>query len=146
MLEHKNPEIMVYKEEKSSDKLEDHFLTGKDGFMLAVALDNFGYPEDVIDEKYVKWVAKYYVKNPEQRRIEEIYIQMHQCTEEDFKKFYPSNNRTMKRIQKFKISGNMYCLDWQENNLPLFGSWREGNNFAAIDIMAVPCGMRYRTR
>lgn len=39
----------------------------------------------------------------------------------------------------------MYCLDWQEQDLELYGTWRSGGEYAAIDIIAAPCGMRYRT-
>ena len=36
----------------------------------------------------------------------------------------------------------MFCLDWQELGLEVYGSWDAGNMFQAIDIMAFPCGTR----
>ena len=36
----------------------------------------------------------------------------------------------------------MFCLDWQELGLEIYGSWDKGNIYQAIDIVAFPCATR----
>ena len=37
----------------------------------------------------------------------------------------------------------MYCLDWQKYGPELYGTWATDMEFAALDVMVVPCGMSY---
>ena len=68
---------------------------------------------------------------------------MHPCNEEDFQKFQPVEKRSASVFDSYKKNGGLYCIDWQSEDLDLFGSGRFDEYFQAIDILVAPCGMSY---
>ena len=46
---------------------------------------------------------------------------MHQCTQEDFKKFYPPDSNAERIIQKLKDENALYCIDFKSLKMPLYG-------------------------
>ena len=47
---------------------------------------------------------------------------MHPCTKKDFDKFYPIEKRSANIFESYKKDGGLYCIDWQDKDLELFGS------------------------
>ena len=68
---------------------------------------------------------------------------MQPCTDEDFKKFYPIEKRSAAMFESYRKNGGLYCIDWQNAKMELFGTWRYDSHFSAVDIMVAPCGMSY---
>lgn len=100
--------------------------------------------EDVItlellnDPKFVKWFTIQYI-GKENKNTKKA-IQMHTCTEKDFAKFYQPSNIFAERFEKLRKSNGMQCIDWEQDDIQIFGSEASGN-FGALDIVAVPCHM-----
>lgn len=72
-----------------------------------------------------------------------MYHEFYPCEESDFEKFDKPHPSSYSKLELFKTDGGLYCLDWETLNLKLSGTWVSSNNFKAIDVMMVPCGMTY---
>ena len=57
-------------------------------------------------------------------------------------KFYlPEDDSTKNEIETLQAGGHLFCLNWQENPVNLYGYWKQTiNAYSYIDIMIVPCG------
>ena len=65
---------------------------------------------------------------------------MHRCTPEYMARFYPPDYSSKDKIEKYKKDGGLYCFDLPPEASEIFGYWQAGSNYAALDIMASPCG------
>ena len=55
---------------------------------------------------------------------------------------YEPSKTSYNKIQKFKQNGGLYCINYSLADINLYGSWIFENEYSALDIMAVPCGMQ----
>ena len=76
-------------------------------------------------------------------QLEEIYYPMHPCTEKEFSRFNPASNRSSKKMDNYQEDGYLMCLDWRAANFELYGTWRVDTDYAAVDVVIMPCGSRY---
>ena len=105
-----NPQVNIYEDKDS--------LIGTDGidptiesFQMAFALDNASTLEIKNDARFVKWYAVQWIG--EGGNIKRRAIPMHQCTEKDYKKFYPPSKTSIDVIQRLKDENGLYCVDWE---------------------------------
>ena len=108
--------------------------------MVAVAVEHYlDGPKS--DPRFVKWVASYQISTAES--YEAVHYPMHRCTDEDLSKFYPPDNRSAEKVQALSEANELFCLGKKAQELILFGGWRSGINYRALDIQLVPCSTRY---
>ena len=65
---------------------------------------------------------------------------MFPCREKDYLKFYPTDLKSRSKLERIKSDPNkkLYCIDWEEVDIELFGLESTGD-FAYLDIAVVPC-------
>ena len=68
---------------------------------------------------------------------------MHTCTDEDYAKFHPVGTDGQRKLNSMRRKGGLFCLDWAEHGHDIWGTWKTGKHYAAVEIMAVPCGHEY---
>lgn len=68
---------------------------------------------------------------------------MHPCTKEDFELFYEPEPTSVKKFEKYRDEGGLFCFDWKSAAFDLYGTWKSDVNLAALDVMMVPCGTEY---
>ena len=77
--------------------------------MIAFSLiDEFNNSKN--DPNYVRWLFTY-TANEDGESVKEQAHFMHQCTDEDFSKFYPPDTNAEKIIKKLKDQNALYCID-----------------------------------
>ena len=65
---------------------------------------------------------------------------MHTCTEEDYSKFYPVDQRSSAALNRIKKEPHrsMLCLDWDNAGIDLYGTESSGI-FSELDLVIMPC-------
>ena len=56
-------------------------------------------------------------------REETIPIEMHKCTDEDYKQFYEVDRKSENEVQRIKDADGWMCLNWNEERLKLFNGY-----------------------
>ena len=135
----KNPAITTFTDPNAFGP-EERFSTGIDGFQIAIAADHFS--EGVRkDPRYLQFIARLYLDT--RGTVTSKYFRMYPCTEEDFEKFYPVEKRSKSMLDNYRKDGGLHCIDWQNADMEVFGSWRFDAIYQAVDIFLAPCGMSY---
>ena len=136
LLEKKNPVINT-----NEEPLEDGtiYATNGDEFMMAFAAERYDDARGLSDQKYIKWVAAYWVKTDNVWEIK--WFPMYRCTDDDFARFnLPENELVAAKMEKFFDQGHFFCFDYKKFELLIYGAENSGVDFAAFDPMLVPCG------
>ena len=68
---------------------------------------------------------------------------MHRCNTYQLEKFNPPDYSSKDKIEKYKKDGGLFCFDLPPEASEIFGYWQAGSNYAALDIIAAPCGHQY---
>ena len=68
---------------------------------------------------------------------------MKPCTTDDIVRFHPTEERSVTKVQNLFEKQLLYCLDEQLYDIDLYGNWISDTNYAALDIMLIPCATRY---
>ena len=117
-------------------------------FMIAFTLTDELTLEPKNDKRFVKWQAAYYTFIDDD--IDQwSLLDVHQCTESDYEKFYLPTSRAHKQFERSKSANDLLCIKLDKETLDLWGATSPGaiwgseysGSFANIDIMAVPCHM-----
>ena len=68
---------------------------------------------------------------------------MHVCTDEDFAKFYPVDDRSRGQLERIKSEEkrNFLCLDWKAAAIELYGP-ESGGTYGELDLALLPCNTR----
>ena len=61
------------------------------------------------------------------------------CTEADYLKFWPVDPNESTRLQNLKKSDSLFCIDWTNEAIELYGVETRGGKFQSLDIQVVPC-------
>eukprot|EP00353_Schmidingerella_taraikaensis_P006145 CAMPEP_0185571486 /NCGR_PEP_ID=MMETSP0434-20130131/3534_1 /TAXON_ID=626734 ORGANISM="Favella taraikaensis, Strain Fe Narragansett Bay" /NCGR_SAMPLE_ID=MMETSP0434 /ASSEMBLY_ACC=CAM_ASM_000379 /LENGTH=209 /DNA_ID=CAMNT_0028186945 /DNA_START=20 /DNA_END=649 /DNA_ORIENTATION=+ len=67
---------------------------------------------------------------------------MHPCTEADYAKFNPPDERSVSLLDKLKENGGLFCLDLKNMSDYVMRGRYEESNFTINDLIAVPCHTR----
>ena len=138
LLKKKNPSITKFDDSIGSDIVVKFDLDQGNNVQMAFALENLksGLKND---DRFFKFVTK---------RVHLIdgiytatYYPMHQCTEADYATFYPIESKIANKVNKMKKMDALYCLNWDNIDFPLHGTWTSGDDYEALDIIALPCNM-----
>lgn len=70
-----------------------------------------------------------------------IHVPIKKCIEEDFSKFWPMSTSEQLRLNTLRKNDNIYCIDWTNEALQLYGSEAKGD-FSALDVAVIPCHMK----
>ena len=107
--------------------------------MMAFTMENYFSGQTLDDPRYVKWVATYEVV--QDGKIDSKELPVYQCSDEDYAKFYPFDERSEPQLQKMRTEQDMhlYCIDWEGADIELYGFT---GNYALITIVAVPCNQK----
>ena len=98
LLSHKNPSISVFNEEIEASEENSYQIS--DEFMLAFGLDSaFGLKND---ERIVKWVVRHEKVSKGWLDRETKYYPVRNCTQDDFKRFYPPRRSSENTILNFQ--------------------------------------------
>ena len=57
-------------------------------------------------------------------------------------KLYEPKKSSKSKIEKYRANGGLYCIDYAKANISLYSSWIYDDDNSALDIMAVPCGLK----
>ena len=68
---------------------------------------------------------------------------MSPCTADDMARFYPSEERSLAKIQNLFEKQALYCIEEQLYDIDLYGNWVSDSYYSALDIMLIPCATRY---
>ena len=138
LINHKNPLVNTIIDKNAVSNEEKFEFAKQPDFMMAFALERTTTNERLEDPHFVKWFAEHW--SSQDSIMTKKAIKMHKCTPQDFEKFYEPNVKSINRFTQFKENGGLYCIDWEEADIAVWGS-RSSGNFGALDIMAVPCHM-----
>jgi hypothetical protein len=88
----------------------DYVDLGTEQFMMAFGVKGVYNNRNVDDPNYVKWVVEIIEAdgNMKENRIDLGY---HRCEEEEYERFYPPNQSSLKRFEGLKKEMTMFCLD-----------------------------------
>ena len=90
------------------------------------------------DDRFIKLVAK------RASQIDDVYTStyypMHRCTDADYATFYPIESKILTKMNRMKKMDALYCLNWDNIDFPLHGTWTSGDDYEALDITVIPCG------
>mmetsp|Transcript_27802 Transcript_27802/g.34542 ORF Transcript_27802/g.34542 Transcript_27802/m.34542 type:complete len:192 (-) Transcript_27802:347-922(-) len=132
----KNPLITEFVD-KNGIELGEKFDLGDSNFMVAVGMESWtrGMRDD---PKFVHWVATVYTVTDNVSKSE--YYPMHPCTDEDYSRFFPADERTAKKVESYRLIGGLKCLDAAViDDFDLYGTWESDSSYRAIDLVAAPC-------
>ena len=135
LYEYKSPSITAF-----SQKIDEgaRFNPAQEEFMMAFTIEHF--QEGVKDDpRFVQWILNYSSADKD-GKYSIISYPMHQCRPDEMAKFYPADFSSTKKVEKFKKEGGLYCIDLPEEGLDIYGYWQSGSDYAALDILAAPCG------
>jgi len=118
----------------------DTFDTGADNFMLAVALIDRESGQPLNDQRFVKWAARY-SEESEGTQIVQRLEDLHPCTDDDFMRLAKAEKRSAKSIEKLRSTGGLYCINWSDVDVGLFGD-RHENSFSSFELLALPCSQK----
>ena len=90
------------------------------------------------DPTVVRWVANFETHSHGEFINHDI-VRLHECTEEDYAKFYPPDETASNTVKKFKEKGGLFCIDWTQVDFSLFGH-KSDQEYTFIDIAALACG------
>ena len=68
---------------------------------------------------------------------------MHQCTDDDFEKFYTIDEGSVESVNNARKANEMWCLDWTALQFDIYGTWRTDDRYATLDVRMIPCAQRY---
>ena len=92
------------------------------------------------DPSVVKWVARYREQDGNVIHSNKLF-ELHPCTDEDLAKFHPPEKRSVNSLERLKKGGGLFCLDWDELDLDIFGVSGDGRH-ASLAVLALPCHVR----
>ena len=65
------------------------------------------------------------------------------CDDELYEGFYDAAATSRVNIEKFKEGKALTCVDLQGSEIDIYGTWVLSADYAALDMMAVPCGTQF---
>ena len=68
---------------------------------------------------------------------------MKQCSQAQYAKFYPTDKASKAKINKIKDENGFFCHDWGEEGWDLFGYWRNGVKYQALEFGVYPCASTF---
>ena len=87
----KNPTINTY-ERSDAFSTQERLSLNEFNFMMAFTMENYFSGQTLDDPRYVKWVATYEVV--QDGKIDSKELPVYQCSDEDYAKFYPFDERS----------------------------------------------------
>ena len=136
LLMRNNPDVTTNLIEDAFDS-DDRFKTAESNFMMAFAFDNGKKTDE--DPRYFKWIAKF--RTVEGSKFERL-VHPHPCVASDYAKFYPTGKKYEEKVDELIQSGSLFCIDWDKENLELYGAKEGSKHYSQLEVMAVPCHMR----
>ena len=108
--------------------LDEKISLSQRNFRMAFAIENY-YPPLFLKKntKYIKWVFRKYGKK-DNESFEEI-LPSHDCTEDDYKEFYPADRKAALLVENIKADPDrgFLCLDWDDVDIEIYGSENESD-------------------
>lgn len=68
---------------------------------MAVSLEDYFTLDNKNDTAFVKWFAIYYVYSDDEV-IEKREVPMYPCRDEDYQKFYPTDNKSKRKLDAIR--------------------------------------------
>ena len=107
--------------------------------MIAFAAEHWeqGYKDN---PRYIQWgvLRQKFVDAVEST----TWYPVHQCSEEEFARFHRIEDESAIKIAQLQAAGQLKCLDWQEKDLDVSGSWRSADSWSSIEPSLFPCATR----
>ena len=127
--ERKNPLITT---NVSPLEAGERFNTRDEDFRMAFAATGRG-GKAKSNRRYVQWRVKVVSHDGEKKTAE--YLPINPCSVAEVAAFYPPKNLAVEsEVNLLQAKGALFCLDWQQHALELYGYWRERSNFANVMI------------
>ena len=104
---------------------------------LAFGFDKFGGGL-LNDPRYFKWIARMNIMLGDEFKY--VYLPTKPCDDETYEGFYDAAATSKINIEKFKKGKALTCVDLQGEEIDIYGTWVLNADYAALDMMAVPCG------
>ena len=119
--------------------IDERINLSQGNFRIAFAIENYFPPLYLKNNQtYMKWIFRKYGKINNES-FEEI-LPYHDCTEDDYKEFYPVDKKVAMEVEDIKKSSDrgFLCLDWENLNLEIYGSENE-QNYQRLEVLIMPC-------
>ena len=107
-----NPQIVEYEETDALDSTDVYNPGEAEDFMIAVGLFHFLTGEPINDPRYIKWINMFSRFDREGFTPINAY-NLHPCTEEDYKRFYPPEKQAEDKVEELKRSNGLFCMDFK---------------------------------
>ena len=108
--------------------------------MIAAAAESFTEGSKS-DPRFVKWVASYQIST--ENSYGQVHYPMHRCTDEEFTQFYPPDQSGAEKVVNMQEAKEFFCMDQKARDHMLFGGWKTGKTYRALDVQLLPCASRY---
>ena len=96
---------------------------------MAVAVENYNKGSQN-DQSIFKVVAHRRLKTSEtDTDYTNDFYTFHPCTEADYAKFHPVDQKVAPKVENFKARQGFFCLDWDNLDLEVYGNWATTNTY-----------------
>ena len=113
----------------------ERFNLGDEDFTMAFAVTNYidGTPKS--DPRYINWIFRVDSDDGDTE-----WQTLHPCSEAELAKFHPPKNQvTAREVNALQAGSHLFCFDWQQHALEVYGQRNSGGEYAALTINLLPC-------
>ena len=105
------------------------------GFKLAFSVNDFATGVALDDPNFVRWTVSISTWL-NQKRIDNVYLSFHKCTDDDYNSFYPPSAQSVEGIKYAKSTLDMYCID-PDQDIKVYG--RDNFGQRRLEFNFLPC-------
>ena len=111
---------------------------------IAFALEGYIDHKNKNDEKYIKMFGRRSVEYHNGTTVESL-VETHECTEKDWKKFYPIDEKSKIIFDEINDDEerSFTCVDWSQMDIDIFTQGAGEIKTSKLDFIWVPCNMLY---
>ena len=137
LLSSQNPKTTVHKQDHFYD---DNFVyeTIENNFRIAVAIEGTLEKVSKINGEFVKLFAR--ISGYRNGSTFSKQIEMHECTEEDYKDFFEIESGSRHLLEQLKANPQrgMRCINWKKEGLSFFGN-ENTYEHSVLEVFLLPC-------
>ena len=113
----------------------ERFNLGDEDFTMAFAVTNYidGTPKS--DPRYINWIFRVDSDDGDTE-----WQTLHPCSEAELAKFDPPKSEAIaKEVEALQAGSHLFCLNWQQHAMEVYGDWTTRLNYSYIDVNLTPC-------
>ena len=137
LLSRHNPSVNVFVDQDALSSDDIWSGAEEEDFMVAFAVVDYISGDPKNDKKFIKWFGQLIVADGDDEDYFEI--PMHECTENDFKRFHKPAKTSQWDADYYSKEGGFMCIDWTK--VEMQGN-DYGSKYKVIDIKFLPCATK----